>query len=132
MANNIYTLKENNTESYLIHGDGRELKEIKNNSIDCIITDHPWENNKANIGGNKSFIDYNTFQYNIEDFRNKYRVLKDGCYLVEFLPVESATNWEYLTNIKQMAKEVGFLYYCQLLWRKAPEGSINTGRTTKE
>ena len=30
-----------------------------------------------------------------------------------------------------MAKEAGFQYYCQTIWRKAPEGSINTGRTTK-
>lgn len=129
--NNIFSLKGEQTESYLIHGDSRELKEIADNSIDCIITDHPWENKKANIGGNRKFISYNTFLYTLEDFKHKYRVLKQGCYLAEFLPIETATNWEYLTKIKEMAKEAGFLYYCQLIWRKAPEGTINTGRTTK-
>lgn len=131
MANNIYTLKGDLTSSYLLEADGRTLEEIEDNSINAIITDHPWHDPKSNIGGNRNYIDYSTFNYSLEDFKAKYRVLKDGCYLVEFLPIETANNWEYLTKIKEMAKEVGFKYYCSLIWRKAKEGSRNTGRTTK-
>ena len=128
----LYFLKGSKTSSLLIQGDGRNLEEIDDESIDCIITDHPWEDSKAHKSGNqKGFAEYETFEYKEEDFKAKSRVLKEGCYLVEFLPIESATNWKYLSKIKELAEKSGFKYYCQLLWRNAPEGTINTGRTTK-
>ena len=128
----VYMLKGEKSASLLINGDSRSLEEIEDNSIDCIITDHPWEDKKAHRSGNqKHFADYNTFCYTQEDFNNKARVLKNGAYLVEFLPIESSTNYEYLYSIKKMAKEAGLNYYTHCIWRNALEGSINTGKTTK-
>lgn len=128
----IYMLKGSKSTSLLIEGDGRQMEEIEDASIDCIITDHPWEDKKAHKSGNqKNFADYSTFRYELDDFKAKARVLKDGAYLVEFLPVESATNYEYLYEIKKMAKECGLQYYTHCIWRNAPEGKINTGKTTK-
>lgn len=128
----IYMLKGEKSCSLLINGDSRNMEEIEDNSIDCIITDHPWSDKKAHTSGNqKGFAEYDTFSYNQNDFDNKARVLKNGSFLVEFLPVESATNWEYLSMIKQMAKKSGLEYYASCIWRKAPEGTINNGRTTK-
>ncbi len=128
----VYMLKGAKSSSLLIEGDGRTLDEIDNESIDCIITDHPWEDKKAHKSGNqKGFAEYDTFRYTLDDFKNKARVLKNGSFLVEFLPVESATNWEYLEEIKHMAVDAGFQYYTHCIWRNAPEGKINTGKTTK-
>lgn len=132
VAKGVYMLIGKETASLLINGDGRALNEIEDNSIDAIITDHPWSDAKAHKSGNqKNFADYDTFRYTLEDFKAKARVLKDGAYLAEFLPVESFSNYEYLYEIKQMAKEAGLNYYAKVTWRKAPEGAINTGRTTK-
>jgi site-specific DNA-methyltransferase (adenine-specific) len=128
----VYMLKGEKSTSLIINGDGRKMDEIENKSIDCIITDHPWEDKKAHRSGNqKAFAEYDVFRYMLDDFKQKARVLKDGAYLVEFLPVESATNWEYLHEIKQMAKQCGLNYYTHCIWRNAPEGTINTGKTTK-
>ena len=128
----VYMLKGEKSSSLLINGDGRSLQEIEDNSIDCIITDHPWEDKKAHKSGNqKHFADYSTFKYELSDFEAKARVLKDGAYCVEFLPIESATNYEYLYEIKKMAKQCGLEYYTHCIWRNAPEGTINTGKTTK-
>lgn len=128
----VYMLKGEKSTSLLIEGDSRQMEEIEDNSIDCIITDHPWEDKKAHKSGNqKHFADYSTFKYEQSDFDAKARVLKDGAYLVEFLPIESATNYEYLYEIKQMAKKAGLNYYTHCIWRNAPEGTINTGKTTK-
>lgn len=129
----IYLLKGEKTSSLLINGDSRDLEEIDDGAINgCIITDHPWKDDKAHKSGNqKCFADYSTFEYTQEDFNNKARVLANGCFMVEFLPVESATNWEYLAKIKQMAKNAGLQYYASCIWRKAEEGKINNGRTTK-
>lgn len=128
----IYMLKGEKSCSLLINGDSRKMEEIESSSIDCIITDHPWEDKKAHKSGNqKHFADYCTFKYEQADFDAKARVLKDGAYLVEFLPVESATNMEYLYEIKLMAKKAGLQYYTHCIWRNAPEGAINTGKTTK-
>lgn len=128
----MYMLNGEKTSSLIIQGDGRSLSEIEDSSIDCIITDHPWSDKKAHSSGNqKSFADYESFRYTQEDFDNKARVLKEGSFLVEFLPVESFSNYEYLYQIKEMAKKAGFSYYAKVIWRKAKEGTINTGRTTK-
>ena len=94
----------------LIEGDGRDLSILKDGSVDCIITDHPWADTKSNKGGNRSFADYEAFRYTVEDFKEKARVLKDGCFLVEFLPAENESNFNYLYEIKKMAEEAGFLY----------------------
>ena len=132
MCKGVYLLKGKQSASLLIHGDGRQLTEIEDNSIDCIITDHPWEDKKAHRSGNqKNFAEYSTFRYTLDDFKAKARVLKPGAYLAEFLPVESSTNYEYLYEIKQLAKKCGLEYYTHCIWRNAPEGSINTGKTTK-
>ena len=128
----VYFLKGKHSASLLIEGDGRKMDEIEDASIDCIITDHPWEDKKAHRSGNqKNFADYSTFRYTLEDFKQKARVLKPGAYLAEFLPIESSTNYEYLYEIKKLAKQCGLEYYTHCLWRNAPEGTINTGKTTK-
>ena len=129
----VYMLVGEKASSLLIHGDSRSLEEIEDNSIDCIITDHPWDDKKFfnKPKNNKPFADYDTFLYQQSDFDAKARALKDGAYLVEFLPVENAKNYEYIFNVKQMAKKAGLNYYTSCIWRNAPEGTINTGKTTK-
>lgn len=114
----------------LMEGDGRRLGMLKNESVDCIITDHPWKDPISNHGGNRSFADYECFFYTLEDFQEKARVLKHGCFLAEFLPAENESNYEYLYQIKRMAKESGLDYYCKVSWKKGKFLS-NTGRKAK-
>lgn len=126
---NHYPYKD--SEAIFIQGDGRNLDFLSDQTVDCIITDHPYEDKKSHAGGNRSFADYDAFQYTLEDFKEKFRVLKDGSFLVEFLPTENANNYEYLYEIKRLAKEAGFHYYAKILWKK---GSFvaNTGRQEKK
>lgn len=132
VAKGVYLLRGSDSASLLIHGDGRKLDELEDGSISAIVNDHPWKDEKAHRSGNqKGFAEYETFRYTQEDFNNKARVLKNGGYLAEFLPVPSATNRNYLREIEDMAEKAGLHYYCQIIWRKAPEGTVNTGRTTK-
>ena len=114
----------------LIEGDGRDLSMFSDNSFDCIITDHPWSDEKANKGGNRSFADYETFKYTPDDFKAKARVLKEGCFLVEMIPAENESNYEYLYQIKKMAEEAGFQYYAKVPWTKGTFVG-NTGRKAK-
>lgn len=102
----------------LIEGDGRDLSMLKDNSIDCILTDHPWLDTKSNKGGTRAFAVYDCFRYTLEDFKEKARVLKSGCFLVEVLPAENENNYEYLYQIKQMAKEAGFFIIQKLLGKR--------------
>lgn len=123
-----YQTKDNSC--ILINGDGRDLSFLQDATIDCIITDHPWADPKANKGGNRSFADYETFQYTLDDFKEKARVLKDGSFLVEVIPNENESNFDYLYNLKKMAQEAGFEYYCKIPWVKGTFVS-NTGRNCK-
>ena len=103
---------------------------IKDNSIDCLITDHPYLDKKSNKGGNRSFADYNSFLYEQSDFDEKFRVLKDGAFMVEFFAEENSNNFDYIYNCKKMAEKSGFEYYTTVNWQKGDFVS-NTGRKAK-
>lgn len=124
------TVNKGTAQCTLVEGDGRRLSWLKPESIDCIITDHPWLDLASNQGGNRSFSNYDCFRYEPGDFREKARVLKQGCFLAEFIPAENENNYEYLFQMKKMAKEEGLLYYCKVPWKKGKFVS-NTGRKTK-
>ena len=118
------------TSCLLINGDGRDLSSIPDKSIDGIITDHPYLLEKSLKGGNRDFASYELFKYSEKDFKEKSRVLKDGSFLVEFLPEESEINYDYLYQIKEMAKKQGFRYYAKVPWIKG-DFKANTGRKSK-
>lgn len=131
IAKGIYcTIESENEKCIVIEGDGRDLSIIEDSSIDCILTDHPWLDPKSNKGGTRAFAEYECFRYTPEDFREKARVLKDGCFLAEVILAENENNYEYLYQIKQYAKEAGFIYYAKVTWKKGTFVS-NTGRKAK-
>jgi site-specific DNA-methyltransferase (adenine-specific) len=127
LSRGLYINKD--ADCVLIEGNGRDLSFLEDSSIDCIITDHPW-NNRANKGGNRNFAEYDCFNYKLQDFMEKARVLKDGSFLVECIPNESETNFDYLYAIKKMAEQCGFQYYAKIPWIKGTFVS-NTGRCSK-
>ena len=128
LGRGIYVTRDNSV--LCIEGDGRNLSSIADASIDCILTDHPWDDSKATKGGSRNFATYNTFRYEQSDFDEKARVLKDGAFLCEIIPAESATNFDYLYEIKKMAEKAGFEYYAKVPWKKGTFVS-NTGRKAK-
>lgn len=135
VAPGVYTLKEEvynqEVQLALIEGNGRDLSLIPDKSIDAIITDHPWSDDKSNKGGDRNFDNqYDTFRYTLEDMKEQARVLKDGGFMVQILPAENENNWEYLYQIKQMLKSVGVKYYSKVPWKKGNFVS-NTGRKSK-
>lgn len=130
IAKGLYRTIQGNESCILLEGDGRDLSMLKDNSIDCILTDHPWLDTKSNKGGDRAFAKYECFKYTLDDFKEKARVLKDGCFLVEILPAENENNYKYLYKIKQYAEQCGLLYYSKVTWKKGNFIS-NTGRKAK-
>lgn len=126
----IYKTIRGEETCVVIEGDGRDLSMLEDNSIHCILTDHPWLDIKSNKGGSRFFSNYDCFRYTLEDFKEKARVLKEGCFLVEILPSENENNFEYLYEIKKYAKECGLIYYSKVTWKKGNFVS-NTGRKAK-
>lgn len=123
-------LEDKESTCLLINGDGRDLSMIKDHSVDGIITDHPYDLQKALSGGNRKFATFELFRYESKDFKEKQRVLKDGAFLVEFLPEESEVNYEYLYEIKKMAQDNGLKYFAKVAWIKG-NFVANTGRKSK-
>lgn len=130
----VYTVKREvdgcESTCMVINGNGRDLSFIEDNSMDCIITDHPYKLDKSLKGGNRDFAQYDSFQYVQKDLDEKYRVLKDGCFLVEFMPEENGDNFEYIYQVKAMAKKAGFDYFAVVPWKKG-DFVANTGRKSK-
>lgn len=133
LARGVYTVTRTDQENHeitcmLINGDGRDLSFIQDNSIDAIITDSPYDMPKSHKGGNRNFTSsYACFNYSQRDLDEKYRVLKPGCFLVEFLPEENGENFRYLFKVKDMAERAGLTYYASVPWKKGNFVS-NTGR----
>lgn len=119
-----------NNNCLLVQGDGKDLSFLGDASIDAIITDHPYDIKASNNGGSRHFAEYDCFCYTQKDFNEKARVLKDGHFLVEFIPEENGDNWEYLRDIKEMAQKAGFVYYAKVPWKKGKFIS-NCGRKSK-
>lgn len=130
VAKGVYTVSKNDSTCLLVNGDGRNLSFIKDNSIDFIITDHPYDL-KSNKGGNRNFAEYDCFRYTKNDFIEKKRVLKPGCFLIEFLPDKNEENRQYLNQIEEMAIDVGFRFFAQVPWKKG-NFVANTGRKVKD
>lgn len=131
----VYTVTKKDAQGkestcMLVNGDGRDLSFVESNSIDALITDHPYKINKALKGGNRDFAAYNLLQYEQKDFEEKHRILKKGAFLLEFLPEESEANFEYLFQVKKMAIQSGFKYFAKVPWKKGAFVA-NTGRTQK-
>ena len=129
----VYIALTDKTKALVIQGDSRNLSEIEDNSIDAIVTDHPWSDKKSHKGGNRNFTnsyEHETFHYTQKDFDEKFRVLKNGAFLVENLPEENANNWEYLYEVKKLAVNAGFKYFAQVPWKKGKLVN-NTGRKSK-
>lgn len=130
VAKGLYKTIEGDESCVVIEGDGRDLSMLEDASIDCILTDHPWLDKKSNKGGDRNFATYDCFRYTLDDFKEKARVLKDGCFLVEILPAENENNYDYLYQIKKYAEQCGLLYYSKVTWKKGNFVS-NTGRKSK-
>lgn len=135
VGKNAYTVKRkdadgNEATCMLLNGNGRDLSFLSDNSIDSIITDHPYALEKSLKGGNRDFATYDSFLYDEKDMQEKFRVLKDGCFLVEFLPEENGDNFEYIYQVKAMAKKAGFDYFATVPWKKG-DFVANTGRKSK-
>lgn len=131
VSKGVYKMVDKDENSILlVQGDGRDLSMLKDKSIDCIITDHPYSDSKSNKGGNRAFAEYNTFNYTEQDFAEKFRVLKDGAFLVEFFAEENSNNFDYIYSCKKLAQKVGFEYYSTVNWKKGNFVS-NTGRKAK-
>lgn len=130
VAKGVYTVSKNDSTCLLVNGDGRNLSFIKDDSIDFIITDHPYDL-KSNKGGNRNFAEYDCFRYTKNDFIEKKRVLKPGCFLIEFLPDKNEENRQYLNQIEEMAIDVGFRFFAQVPWKKG-NFVANTGRKVKD
>lgn len=127
----VYAVIDNKDgEVFAFNGDGRDLSMLEDDSIDAIITDHPYEDRKSLKGGSRNFADYDLFLYEQRDFDEKARVLKDGAFLVEFFAEENANNYEYIYECKKMAEKVGLKYYATVPWQKGTFVA-NTGRKAK-
>lgn len=132
----FYKFSGANGESGLIlRGDARTLDCVEDNSIDLIVADHPYPiQGGTNRQCNSTYAE-TTFKYTAEDFKNKSRVLKDGSFLVEFLPEMKETNLEYIMEVLTLAKGAGFNFYAKIPWFKAEirdgklvDGSAFVGR----
>lgn len=132
LSKGVYRVVRGEAECLLYQGDGRHPGElgIKEGSIDLIINDYAWEDTTSNKGGNRNFATYDCFKYELSDFIEKAKLLKDGHFLVEILPAENENNFEELYRIKKLAIKAGFTYYSCVDWKKG-KFVANTGRKAK-
>lgn len=124
----LYILKWDKWSVWLINWDARTLDDkFDENSVDLLLSDHAWLDEKSHKGGNRNFAwTYDCFKYEEDDFKQKYKVLKEGWFLVEFLPEKNANNKKYLREIEDLAEKAWLKYFAEVsisgwnsnIWRK--------------
>lgn len=123
----LYVLKWDKWTIWLINWDARILDDkFDNNSMDLIISDHAWLDEKSHTWWNRSFANYNCFKYEQNDFDQKFKVLKEWWFLIEFLPEKNENNKLYLREIEDLAEKSWFKYFAEVniswwnsnIWRK--------------
>lgn len=106
----------------ILNTDGRKMEFIPNSTIDAIVTDFPWKDDKAHTGTNQKNLveEYKnrTFIYTKEDIEEKYRVLKEGAYCVEFFPQFSITNIKWMIEMINIFIQSGFEFQASVDWVK--------------
>ena len=75
-------------------------------------------------------LPYDLFQYTQEDLDRKIPCSEERTFSRGVLPEENGDNYEYLYQVKAMAKESGFSYYAKVAWKKG-NFVANTGRKAK-
>ncbi|WP_160197989.1 DNA-methyltransferase [Senegalia massiliensis] len=124
------TITEKGNACMVIEGDGLDLSNIKDSSIDTVYFDPPWNDNKSNKGGNRNFATYETVDLNISFWKEVSRVVKDNHFVIVNMPFENANNYKMIYKWKIQAEECGLQYYAKVPWVKG-NFTANTGRNSK-
>ena len=128
------------TKHKIIIGDSREMPELKDSSINLIITSPPyWQlkdyGSKNQIGFNDSYEDYIN-NLNLV-WRECFRVLEDGCRLCINIGDQFARSVYYgrykvipiRTEIIKFCETIGFDYMGSIIWQKATTMNTSGGAT---
>ena len=94
------------------------LKELEDNSVDLTVTSPPYDDLRK----------YKGYSFDFEGIAKElYRVTKDGGVVVWVVSDKTEKGSETLTSFKQALyfKEIGFLMYDTMIWRK-PNPSVPT------
>lgn len=121
ISKGVYCTIDNKDEQcILIEGDGRDLSMLGDNSIDCILTDHPWLDKKSNKGGTRAFAEYDCFRYTLDDFKEKARVLKAGCFWSRYYLQRMRIIMSIFIKLSNMQKRPGLFIILRYHGKKEP------------
>jgi DNA modification methylase len=116
------------SESKIIFGDCRKMKELQDNSVHLVVTSPPYFN--APFDYPDLFKDYEEFLKLIKDVAKElYRVLAEGriaCFVTQDVRIKNKLYPIVADTLKIMVEE-GFDYRDRIIWRK-PEGYIRISR----
>lgn len=126
----IYLATEGDTKAVIIEGDAwEEIKNLEDNSIDCIITDSGYTclNKHYSIGttrkrNKEKYIGFETKDIDRELFEEMLRVLVPGGHFFSFLPTDAKDTLEYNNNFINVALETGFEFNKRAIWDKQVMG----------
>lgn len=126
ISKGVYASDVGNSRAVIIEGDAwEEVRKMKDNSIDCIITDSPYTclDKHYNVGSTRQrnrdkSVGFETKDIDKELLEHMFRVLKDGSHFFSFLPSDGKDTIEYNDNFIEMAKDVGFEFNKRAIWDK--------------
>ena len=123
------------TEHKIVIGDSRNMRELKDGSIQLIVTSPPYFNvkrygdGKDNIGSIDAFSDYLNEMRSV--FSECYRVLEDGRYLCVNISdvISNKKKYSIPAHFCIMLQKLGFEYREDIIWKK-PDGLGSGGATS--
>lgn len=135
----LYIAIKGETQALIVEGDAwKSIELIEDNSIDCIITDSPYDCMKHHYAtGTTRFKDTGELPYETKDIDEEllkgiFRVLKKGGHFFSFMPSDNKDTYDYNHNFVRMAQSIGFQFNKRFIWDKAAIGMGYNGRCKYE
>lgn len=134
----LYVAVEGEAACLVVHGDAwKETKKIPSRSIDCLVTDPPydWLESVNRIHSSTRIrMDWKFERKEIDRELGfeLYRVLKDGAHAFFFVPAESAVSRPHIEKFIKLLESCGFVFNKRWIWDKQVLGMGYNGRSRHE
>lgn len=134
----VYIAKVGDSDLAVIKGDAwKELKNLKSNSFDALITDppYPWLDHHVETGTTRKEsgeLSFETRDLDKDILSEFYRVLKEGAHCLIFVPSISGDTKAPLDKLIERAENAGLEFNKYLVWDKKKIGMGYNGRCRYE
>lgn len=134
----LYVAIQGEAACVVVEGDAlEEVKRLKTESIDALITDPPYDwidgfRSRKTSSWKRMKAEFERREIDRELGLELYRVLKEGAHAFLFVPSETTTTRPHINAMIETLERCGFIFRKRFIWDKVSPGMGYSGRARHE